>query len=89
MSVPTRTCIGCRRRRPAVELIRLTVSADRAEPATPRATGRGAYLCPCMECFDAAVKRRAAARAFRRPAILDEIARRRFAEACETRKAVR
>lgn len=89
MSAPTRMCVGCRRRRPADELIRLTATSGRVEPVAAGAPGRGAYLCPSVECFDEAARRNAATRAFRRPVTMDDIARRRFTAACEGRKAVR
>jgi predicted RNA-binding protein YlxR (DUF448 family) len=57
--VPERTCIGCGRKASRSDLVRL-----RATPGGPRldprrcGPGRGAWLCPTPQCFDAAVKRR-------------------------------
>ena len=56
---PQRTCVGCRRVRPKMEMIRLartpggTVVVDRAA----RAPGRGAYVCPRAECVERARRR--------------------------------
>lgn len=82
---PERTCVGCRTRRPQGALVRLTVVNGRVIPAWPGAPGRGAYVCPAEECLEAADKRRAFARAFRGPAIMDqavwhEVARRSSAD---------
>ncbi|MBE1524426.1 YlxR family protein [Nesterenkonia lutea] len=70
-----RTCIGCRRQVAQDDVVRLAlIAADDAGPApeqvvwdTARALpGRGAWLHPQRECFDAAVRRKAFNRAFRR-----------------------
>ena len=58
--IPTRTCIGCLEKRPQGDLIRL-------------GEGRGAYLCPSLECFEKAMKKKAFSRAFRRPVSKEEI----------------
>ena len=70
---PVRTCIGCRERAAKSELLRVTAGSDTAgRPAVvpdPAATrpGRGAHLHPTSACYDLAVRRRAFARALRRP----------------------
>jgi predicted RNA-binding protein YlxR (DUF448 family) len=57
-------CIGCRARRPQLELIRCAMGA--AGPSISRtAAGRGAWVCS-VECFDTALRRRAFGRAWRR-----------------------
>jgi len=67
--VPLRTCVGCRRRRPRSELVRLAAGAAGAVildiPA--RAPGRGAYLCRDQgpDCLRAALKRRSLSRSLR------------------------
>ena len=78
-SVPERTCIGCRRKRSQAELVRLTNEAGRVTVALPGAPGRSAYLCPELTCLEAADKRRAFARAFRGPIVLDPAVRRAVA----------
>jgi len=72
---PERTCIGCRRKRGQAELVRFTNDAGRVVPARPGARGRSAYLCPQQTCLEAADKRRAFARAFRGPVVLDPAVR--------------
>ena len=70
---PIRTCIGCRGRAPATELLR--VVADGVATAVPdprrRAAGRGAWLHPDPDCVDLAERRRAFGRALRVTAPLD------------------
>ena len=79
VSAPERTCIGCRRKRGQSDLVRLTSEAGRVVPAPPGAPGRSAYLCPGQACLEAADKRRAFARAFRGPVVLDPAVRRAVA----------
>src|ERR1700758_1925575 len=70
-SGPVRTCIGCRRRELAVELLRVVaVSAGNGEFAVTVDTagnlpGRGAWLHPNQRCLRAAIRRRAFGRALR------------------------
>ena len=79
VSAPERTCIGCRRKSGQADLVRLTSEAGRVVPAPPGAPGRSAYLCPEQACLEAADKRRAFARAFRGPVVLDPAVRRAVA----------
>jgi len=76
---PERTCIGCRRKRGQAELVRLTNETGRVVPARSGAQGRSAYLCPELTCLEAADKRRAFARAFRGPVVVDPAVRRAVA----------
>jgi predicted RNA-binding protein YlxR (DUF448 family) len=69
--VPERTCIGCRRKRPVSELVRL-VRLDDGNLAVGRTlAGRGAWLCrgeqdgPDERCTNAAQRRNAFSRALR------------------------
>lgn len=70
MSLPERTCIGCRRRGVKSELLRL-VRATSPHPGgvavDPRQSepGRGAYLHHDPGCVELAERRRAVARALR------------------------
>jgi predicted RNA-binding protein YlxR (DUF448 family) len=75
VAAPERTCVGCRRKRPQAELVRLVVEGGRVMPARPGSPGRSAYLCPDSRCLEAAEKRRAFARAFRMPVTLDPAVR--------------
>ncbi|OZV79343.1 hypothetical protein CA850_18315 [Micromonospora echinospora] len=67
---PERTCVGCRKRAPASELLRIVAVGDEAghslrpDPAR-RLPGRGANLHPGPACFAQAVRRRAFGRALR------------------------
>ncbi|WP_221193272.1 YlxR family protein [Mycolicibacterium iranicum] len=68
---PVRTCIGCRRRELAVELLRV-VAVDKGNGSwavtvdeARRLPGRGAWLHPDPGCLHAAVRRRAFGRALR------------------------
>jgi len=76
---PERTCIGCRRTRGQAELVRFSNEAGRVVPALAGTPGRSAYLCPDQTCLEAAEKRRAFARAFRGPVVLDPAVRRAVA----------
>ena len=68
---PVRTCIGCRERGLAVELLRVVaVSIGNGESAVTVDSagdlpGRGAWLHPDERCFAVAIRRRAFARALR------------------------
>lgn len=57
---PTRTCVGCGRaddKRTLVRIVRTSDGHIELDP-TGKANGRGAYVCPRAECFDAATVRR-------------------------------
>ncbi|WP_238145216.1 YlxR family protein [Antricoccus suffuscus] len=71
-----RTCVGCRRRADADDLMRIVV--DRTASALVAVVdrrrcrpGRGAHLHPARDCFDQAVRRRAFPRALRVTGALD------------------
>ncbi|WP_203858336.1 YlxR family protein [Plantactinospora mayteni] len=67
---PERTCVGCRQRAPAGQLLRIVAVGDetghslRPDP-TRKLPGRGAHLHPDPACFTLAVRRRAFGRALR------------------------
>jgi predicted RNA-binding protein YlxR (DUF448 family) len=63
--VPQRSCVACRESKPKKELVRVVrVSEDLVEvDLSGKKNGRGAYLCPAQECWEAAKKRRALAHA--------------------------
>jgi predicted RNA-binding protein YlxR (DUF448 family) len=56
--VPERMCVGCKTMRPKRELLRVVrnpegeVSLD----LTGKKSGRGAYVCPSLDCLNAALK---------------------------------
>jgi len=84
-AVPIRTCIGCRNRAAAAELLRVVVAPDAAGPPRDRSgetvpvvpdprrrmAGRGAWVHPDQRCVELAVRRRAFARALRVPGPVD------------------
>jgi len=62
--VPIRRCIGCMESKPKRELVRIVASKDgevRLDPSG-KANGRGAYICPNLDCFAKAKKKNAFAR---------------------------
>jgi len=65
--VPIRTCIGCGEKKPKRELLRIVRDEDNniSFDPTGKASGRGAYLCPKIECLDLAFKKRAFSHALR------------------------
>ena len=58
--VPMRQCCGCREMKTKKEMIRVirTPEGDVCLDATGRKNGRGAYLCPSMDCLNKAIKNR-------------------------------
>ena len=65
--IPLRQCIGCGETKSKKEMIRVikTAEGEILLDATGRKNGRGAYLCPSMECFKKAVKGRGLERSFK------------------------
>lgn len=64
--VPLRQCVGCREMKPKKELIRVVRSAEGGISLDfkGKAPGRGAYVCPAMQCLKKARKAKALERAF-------------------------
>ncbi|RDH74859.1 YlxR family protein [Mycolicibacterium moriokaense] len=68
---PVRTCVGCRRRELAAELLRVVAEGSGngdyvvTVDAAGNLPGRGAWLHPDRQCLNAAIRRRAFARALR------------------------
>ena len=52
--VPLRTCVGCRKRRPKHELLRLVNTESGLKVGD--ANGRGIYLCRTIDCLAKAAK---------------------------------
>ena len=63
--IPMRQCVGCREMRQKKELVRVVKSPEGVISLDFRgkAPGRGAYLCPDLECLKRARKSRALERA--------------------------
>ena len=72
MTAPVRTCVGCRQRAAAGELLRVVAVEGALVPdPSRRLPGRGAHVHPVVGCLDLAEKRRAFPRALRVPAPFD------------------
>jgi predicted RNA-binding protein YlxR (DUF448 family) len=56
--IPQRSCIVCRTKKDKRELVRLVYSNNTVE-VDPRGkkAGRGAYLCPRVECWETGLKK--------------------------------
>lgn len=56
--IPQRTCIGCGTIRNKKELLRIVRTPEQEVLLDPtgKKSGRGAYICPAMECLEKAVK---------------------------------
>ena len=65
--IPLRQCIGCGEMKSKKEMIRVLKTAEDeiVLDATGRKNGRGAYLCPSMDCFKKAVKNKGLVRSFK------------------------
>lgn len=64
--IPMRMCLGCGEMKPKRELIRVVKSKEGISPLTSQAkkSGRGAYICKSVECFEKARKARKFERSF-------------------------
>ena len=58
--VPMRQCTGCREMKSKRDMIRVIKTSENeiCIDATGRKNGRGAYICPSMECLKRAMKSR-------------------------------
>ena len=58
--VPLRTCIACRETKPKRELLRIVRTPDGhvLVDATGKKSGRGAYLCARLSCWENAIKKK-------------------------------
>lgn len=65
--IPLRQCIGCGEMKSKKEMVRIlkTTEDEIILDATGRKNGRGAYVCPSLECFKKAVKGRGLERSFK------------------------
>ena len=64
--IPMRMCLGCGEMKPKRELIRVVRSkeGDISLDLTGKKSGRGAYICKSVECFEKARKARKFERSF-------------------------
>src|SRR5947209_16864659 len=58
--VPLRTCVSCRETKPKRELLRVVRTPDGhiLMDATGKRSGRGAYLCARLSCWQDALKKK-------------------------------
>ena len=65
--IPERTCVACRSLRPKREMVRVVRTAGGAVEVDPsgKKSGRGAYLCGHLECWQLALRRQALDRALK------------------------
>jgi len=56
--IPLRTCVACQRTKPKRELLRIVRTPDGHVfiDATGKKSGRGAYLCARLSCWEQALK---------------------------------
>ena len=76
--IPQRMCLGCQESHPKKELIRIVRSpeGEYSVDTTGKKAGRGAYICPKQECFEAARKNHGLERSFKNaidPAVYEEL----------------
>ncbi len=64
---PLRKCIGCNEMKDKKELIRIVRNAEGEINVDPvgKMSGRGAYICKSLKCFDSAVKAKRLEKAFK------------------------
>jgi predicted RNA-binding protein YlxR (DUF448 family) len=72
-AAPIRSCVGCGRKAPQAELIRFVAENGRLVPGEGR-SGRGAYTCRRLACFERAAAGRAFNRTLRRTVQIDPAA---------------
>ena len=65
--IPLRQCIGCGEMKNKREMIRVlrTTEGEIIIDATGRKNGRGAYICPSLDCYKKAVKNKGLERSLR------------------------
>ncbi|MFZ5597899.1 MAG: RNase P modulator RnpM [Bacillota bacterium] len=66
--IPMRMCVGCQEMRPKKELIRVvrTPAGEIEIDSTGKKSGRGAYVCPRVECLQRACKEKRLEKALQR-----------------------
>jgi len=67
--IPRRMCVGCQEMKPKKELIRVVRTPDEKIEIDPtgKRSGRGAYICPGLECLNKAMKGNRLDKALHRP----------------------
>lgn len=67
--IPMRQCVGCREMKPKRELIRVIRALDNELliDLTGKKNGRGAYICPSLECLEKAMRQKGLERSLKIP----------------------
>ena len=78
-ALPERTCVGCGRKAPQSELLRFG-SVDGRLTIGRTVTGRGAYTCRGLVCFERAVASRGFNRVLRRTVLVDPALARHYTD---------
>lgn len=65
--IPMRKCIACQELKDKKELVRVVRTPEGEVKIDPsgKMSGRGAYICSTIECFESAVKKKAFDRALK------------------------
>jgi hypothetical protein len=76
--IPHRMCVGCRQMKPKKELLRVVRTPDEKIELDPtgKRSGRGAYICPDIECLNNALRGKRLDKALQRtlsPEIIDNL----------------
>ena len=80
MAVPIRTCAGCGRKAPRIELLRFA-AVNGVLTAVPESRGRGAYTCALASCFERALATKSFSRALRTAVRVDPALRDLYTDA--------
>lgn len=67
--IPMRTCIACKETKPKRELLRVVRTPDGHVllDATGKKSGRGAYICARLSCWETAIKKKRLEQEFKQP----------------------
>jgi len=80
MAVPIRSCAGCGRKAPKVELLRFAEFSGELKSA-PASAGRGVYTCRRLSCFERSLSLRAFNRTLRTQVRVDTALRDLYTDA--------
>jgi len=80
MALPIRTCAGCGRKAPRIELLRFAAVNGELR-AVPESRGRGAYTCRLAPCFERALDSRSFSRVLRTAVRVDPALRDLYTDA--------
>ena len=72
--IPMRTCIACKETKPKRELLRVVRTPDGHVllDATGKKSGRGAYICARLSCWESALKKKRLEQEFELTALSEE-----------------